>query len=83
MRISVRPKDRGYAAFKAIPKRLFADVFLGGALIDRVITADDRLGYVLAIRADDKGGCRLNAKGTQLLLKQHYGDVRIQLRSRV
>jgi len=42
----------------------------------------DCLGYVLAIRADDKGGCRLNAKGTQLLLKQLYGDVRIQLRPR-
>lgn len=76
MRLSTRPKDPGYAAFKAMPSRLIADVFLDGERIERVITADDRLGYVLASAG------YLNAKGTDFLYKQHYGDVRIQLRPR-
>jgi hypothetical protein len=76
MRISTKPKDPGYAAFKAIPKRLVADVFLDGERIERVITADDRLGYVLASAG------YLNTQGTDFLYKQLYGDVRIQLRPR-
>lgn len=76
MRLSTKPKDPGYAAFKAIPERLVAEVFLDGERIERVITADDRLGYVLA-------SCGyLNTKGTDFLYKQCYGDVRIQLRPR-
>lgn len=80
MRLSVNCNDPGFRAYKALPKRVKPFVNVDGVDVPKVITADDRLGYVLAFDADDKGAARLNARRDGFLRKQLWGSVSIELR---
>lgn len=82
MRLSVNPQDRGYRTYRALPKRVLAVVTVNGAEIPRCVTADDRLGYAVAIEADTEGRVLLTARRDSVKLKQLRGVVRIELRRR-
>jgi uncharacterized membrane protein len=79
MRLSVNPEDRGYATWRALPRGVRPRVVVDGAEIKRCVTADDRVGYVLQVAADADGNVLLNAKRTNVLLRQIRGRVTIEL----
>ncbi len=80
MRLSVNSDDPGYAAYKALPQRVIPFVMVDGRDVPMVVTADDRLGYVLAMVCDRSGRAMINARGNGLLHKQLRGKVTIELR---
>src|SRR4051812_24171357 len=79
MRLSVYQDDRGYRAFKALPKGVTPAVTVDGATVPMVVTADDRLGYVLAIDVDSNGRAQLNSRRNGVKHKQMRGRVVIEL----
>lgn len=80
MRMSVNQGDRGYRAYKTLPKGVTPTVTVDGAEVRMVVTADDRLGYVLAIDVDGDGRAQINSRRDGVKHKQIHGDVQIELR---
>lgn len=74
MRVSVDPTDPSYNT-----AHFGAKVFLDGAEIGRVITADEEKRFVLAYRADEKGDAMLTPDRENLQTEFRYGAVRIDL----
>lgn len=79
MRLSVDSTDPGHRAYRALPARVCPLVTLDGREVRNVITADDRLGYVLAYKLDAEGRPMLNAQRTQIVRQQLRGRVAIEL----
>lgn len=79
MRLSINSADPGYRAYRALPARVCPLVTLDGHEVRNVITADDRLGYVLAHKLDASGQLVLNAKRTEIIRQQLRGKVAIEL----
>lgn len=79
MRLSVNQGDRGYRAYKALPKGVTPTVTVDGAEIRMVVTADDRLGYVLAVDVDGDGRAQINSRRDGVKRKQLRGRVVIEL----
>lgn len=83
MRLSVNPKDRGYRPWRQLLKRgIRPRVKVNGQEVLMPLTADDRLGYAVAIEMNEVGKPKLNARGNAVLLQQLRGKVEISLEPR-
>lgn len=79
MRLSINRDDPGYRAYKALPANVAPKITLDGQEVGHVLTADTRLGYILACKLDAQGWPQLNARKTEILRQQLRGAVAIDL----
>lgn len=79
MRLSVHADDPGFRTYRRLPRGVVPVVRLAGQVVNKVFTADDRAGYILAADTDDAGHVRLNAARTGIAQRQLRGDVTIEL----
>lgn len=80
MRVSTQPEDRGFAAWRAAKKRgVTYDVFLNGALLHGVITADNKTGFVTTVQyAADGKSVVINSSRTGCKMIRRHGSVEIR-----
>lgn len=82
MRISLLKEDPGYATWIAqyarFHRRPVAHVFVDGIEIERVLTADEEDGFVLALATDTNGRILLNQARTGIEERELRGSVRIE-----
>jgi hypothetical protein len=74
MRLSVDSNDPGYN-----PKAFGAKVYLNGAEVTKVITADEDRGMLIRYQTDQRGKLILNSDRSDALRETRYGIVRIDL----
>lgn len=76
MRLSTRVDDPGYSLI-----HFGTRVFLDGAEMERVFTADEEQGLVVVVDVDEDG--RIRIKGGEVQTKTLQGSVRIELPANV
>ncbi|EJI2509769.1 hypothetical protein ACT7V1_004152 [Salmonella enterica subsp. enterica] len=74
MRLTVLEGDPG----ERIAPGARYDVYLDGALVPHVFTADDDKGEVLAADVDERGHMQVDEAGTGVKTKTLYGRVEIK-----
>lgn len=79
MRLSVLRSDPGFLAWARMPGKTELKVFFEDVLVDRVLTADEERGYIVAHVLDARGRPILSIDRTELITKELHGRVRIQL----
>lgn len=79
MRLSCMESDAGYLPWRQLKARFKVRVFLDGAPVDKVITADDEEGFVFVYAIDERGKPKLNDARDEILTERRAGVVRIEL----
>ena len=80
MRLSVNPGDRGYKAFRGLPRNVTPLVFLDGKEVHGCVTVDTKRGHVLAFDRDEKGDIKVNSKRGVARMARLYGKVEVVMR---
>ncbi|HUH38726.1 MAG TPA: hypothetical protein VL027_12355 [Spongiibacteraceae bacterium] len=80
MRLSVKPDDRGYKAFRGLPRNVTPLVFVDGREVRGCVTVDTKRGYVLAFEFDDEGSSTMNSRRDAVRMVQLRGRVEVVMR---